>query len=250
MVPEAHCRRRTTAPPRPPASPPATVLPTSASCVHAVPIGRPLSGTSVYVLDDALRPVVRRCRGSCISRERVWPGVPGPAGIDRLAVRGRSLRSARGAGCTGRGIWCGCAPTVSWSSWGAWTTRSRSAGSGSSRARSRPCWPTARPGPPRRGHRPRGPPGEQARWVGYVVAARQDPARARRAARGPWPRPAARLHGARAVVVARRLPLTANGKLDRPPCPPPRPRGTSRRRPARHRGARSRGVRRGPRGAR
>ena len=80
-------------------------------------------------------------RVSCMWRVRVWRVGMWAGWSDGGAVRGGSVRSGRVSGCTGPGTWCAGPPTVSWSSSGVPTTRSRSAGSGSSPARSRPCWP-------------------------------------------------------------------------------------------------------------
>ena len=52
-----------------------------------------LPNTRVYVLDAALRPVPIGCGGRVVRRRaRPGPRLPGPAGPDRAAVRGRPVR--------------------------------------------------------------------------------------------------------------------------------------------------------------
>ena len=82
-------------------------------------------------------------RGGVRGRGRAGPRVPGAGGADRGAVRGVPVRAARGRGCTAPGTWPGGPRTVSWHLPAAPMTRSRSAATGSSPARSRPSWPPA-----------------------------------------------------------------------------------------------------------
>ena len=103
------------------------------------------ANTRVFVLDGWLAAGAGRGgRGAVRGRGGAGAGVPGAAGADRGAVRGvpvrgggeRMYRTGDLARWTpGRGAGVRRAVPM---------TRSRSAGSGSSRARSRRCWPAAR----------------------------------------------------------------------------------------------------------
>ena len=124
-------------------------------------------------------------------------GYLGAARADRRALRARPLRHRPARACTAPATWPAGARTATWSSWAAPTSRSRSAASASSWARSRPPWRTprcARPVVLARGRPGRQAPGGLRR------------ARPRVSAAGPTPpcatssrRAAARVHGARGL---------------------------------------------------
>ena len=198
-----------------------------------VPIGRPISGTRVYVLDERLEPVPPGVTGELYTcRGRAGAGVSPAAGADRRSGSWRARSGRRGSGCTGPGTWPRWTGDGTLVFAGGWMTRSRCAGSGSSRARSRRCWPAAPAWARRRWRCGRTGPGDQ-RLTAYVTAAA-----------GPQPdaellAAAVRAHAAgllpgymvpSAVVVLDALPVTANGKVDKAALPAPglRRAGTGR----------------------
>ncbi len=74
----------------------------------AVPIGRPMWNTRVFVLDGGLGLVpAGGGRGAVRGGRAAGAGVPGPAGADRGAVRGVPVRAGGASGCTGPGTWPG-----------------------------------------------------------------------------------------------------------------------------------------------
>ena len=108
-----------------------------------VPIGRPVADTPAA---RAGRGAARRCPwafpASCTSAAGRWRAATWAAPRSRPSASSPT-RSARSParGCTAPATACAGARTARWSSWGAWTSRSRCAASASSRARSRPrCW--------------------------------------------------------------------------------------------------------------
>ncbi len=142
-----------TDPPRPPRLATAHLLDAldaEASDGGPLPIGRPLDGMTLRVLDGALRPVL--------------PGVPGElyiggAGLAR-GYHGHPARTAErfvadphgtpGSGSTAPATWCASGRTGPWTTWAAPTTRSNCAATASSPGRARrPSWPDrVSPAPP------------------------------------------------------------------------------------------------------
>ena len=106
------------------------------------PIGGAVGPSWLFVLDSGCG----RCRPgwsvSCTWRGRSLGGGIGAAGVDRDAVRGVPVRGwGADVPDRGSGRW---GATGSCSIWGGLMSRSRSAGTGSSWARSRPRWPDRR----------------------------------------------------------------------------------------------------------
>ena len=128
-----------TAPPRPPCSPAGSRCARcrrspAARCRSA---GRSPNTRRLPAGSGAAARPDRGRRASSHRRRRPGPRLPRPAGADRGALRPRSVRPAPERGCTAPATWRASCPTARWSSSAASTTRSRSAATGSSWARSR-----------------------------------------------------------------------------------------------------------------
>ena len=74
-------------------------------------------------------------------RRRCWRMAMSGGRVCRRRGLWRARSGRPGSGCIAPGIWCGGVPTGSCATWGAPTSRSRSAGTASSSARCRPRWP-------------------------------------------------------------------------------------------------------------
>ena len=87
-------------------------------------IGRGLPHLRVYVLDGGLAACSGGCCGRVVCRG-AGPGarLSGSCGADGGAVRGRSVRGVRGAGCTAPATWRAGGTTACWSFWAVRTRR-------------------------------------------------------------------------------------------------------------------------------
>ena len=103
----------------------------------APPIGSPVPGAALFVLDGWLRPVPAGVVGELyVAGARGGGWVLAPGRVDRVAVCGVSVRGRRGRGCIAPGIWCVGVLMGSCGIWGVPMSRSRSAGIASSSVRS------------------------------------------------------------------------------------------------------------------
>ena len=102
-------------------------------------IGAPIANGRTYVLDDGLRRCRSGCRASCTWPVPVWPAAMSAGRPDRGRGSWRDPFGAPGERMYRTGDLVRGPRTGSWCSPAGPTTRSRSAATGSSRARSRRC---------------------------------------------------------------------------------------------------------------
>ena len=182
----------------------------------APPIGRPVSGAALFVLDGWLRPVPAGVVGELyVAGRGVGVGYVRRAGLTASRFVACPFGGRRGHGCIAPGIWCVGVLMGSCSIWGAPMSRSRSAAIASScgeiQAAVAGLDGVEQAAVIAREDRP----GDK-RLVGYVTGT-ADPAGVRAALAERLPEymvPAA-------VVVLDALPLTVNGKLDTRALPAP-----------------------------
>ena len=208
---------------------------------HTVPIGRPIANTRLYVLDAHQEPVPIGVPASCTSAAPVWRAATcNRPELTAEQFRRRPLRRRAGARLYRTGDLARYLADGSSSSSGGSTTRSRSAASGSSWARSRRCWrahPAVREAVVRRAARTA--PGDK-RLVAYVVAERGAGRRSGELRAHPAGDACPSTWCRRRSSSLRALPLTPNGKVDRKALPAPERAGHRRRAGVGRRDARSR----------
>ena len=107
-----------------------------------VPIGSPVPGAALFVLDGWLRPVPAGVVGELYVAGRGWAcGYVAPGRVDRRRGLWRARSGGPGRGCIAPGIWCAGVLMGSCSIWAAPMSRSRSAGIASSSVKCRRRWP-------------------------------------------------------------------------------------------------------------